>query len=316
MYEYKRAAFGLGQGAPVYAESSIESGIPGVVEARQITPAGPKGPLIPVDTDFARPIGHRGHLVPYATEYARHIGRHGPKGPLIPLGTEGVGGLFDGMTAEECRAATCPPGRVRYSMTTSYIGSQGGSSPENSQMRARDCKFLCGDGIVGTNVYCCLPASQAQTAPLRVAPRQAAARDAIQQIQATQGTQAARMQRDALLGARAEIRELRQTINNLIDRVRSGSAGARQDLQEALQHHDVTDVAMPQRLVAIGVPHVDWQGLQETLTLGRAVAAGEDIASSGNGSRQPVLNRGWLIGIAGGALALGVLVTLWVKRGQ
>jgi len=214
MYEYKRAAFGLGQGAPVYAESSIESGIPGVVEARQITPTGAKGPLIPVDTDFARPIGRRGPLVPYATEYARRIGRHGPKGRLIPLGTEGVGGLF---------------------------------------------------------------------------------------------------------GARAEIRELRQTINNLIDRVRSGSAGARQDLQAALQHHDVTEVmgvAMPQRLVAAGVPQVDWQGLQETLRLGRAVAAGEDIASSGNGSRQPVLNRGWLVGVAGGALALGVLVTLWVKRGQ
>jgi len=85
MYEYQRAA--LGQGAPVYAESSIESGIPGVVEARQITPTGEKGPLIPVDTDFARPIGHRGPLVPYPTEYARRIGRHGPKGPLVPLGS-------------------------------------------------------------------------------------------------------------------------------------------------------------------------------------------------------------------------------------
>jgi hypothetical protein len=84
-YEYRRAA--MGQGVPVYAESSIESGVPGVVEARQITPTGEKGPLIPVDTDFARPIGRRGPLVPYATEYARRIGRHGPKGPLIPLGT-------------------------------------------------------------------------------------------------------------------------------------------------------------------------------------------------------------------------------------
>ncbi len=82
---------GMGQGARVYAESSIGDGVPGMVEARQITPTGEKGPLIPIDTSFARPIGHPGPLVPYATEYARGIGPHGARGPLIPLGIEGCG---------------------------------------------------------------------------------------------------------------------------------------------------------------------------------------------------------------------------------
>jgi len=83
-YEYNTSP--LGMGAQVYAESSIESGVPGVVEARQIGPSGPTGRLIPIDTNFASPIGRRGPLRTYATEYARNIGAQGPTGRLIPLG--------------------------------------------------------------------------------------------------------------------------------------------------------------------------------------------------------------------------------------
>lgn len=76
-----------GMGATVYAESAIESGVPGIDEVQQITPTGEHGPVFPVDTAYSAPIGHPGPLEPMPTEYVQNIGPHGGTGPIMPLGT-------------------------------------------------------------------------------------------------------------------------------------------------------------------------------------------------------------------------------------
>jgi hypothetical protein len=82
-----------GMGATVFAESAVESGIPGIDEVQQITPTGERGPIFPVDTAYSAPIGHPGPLEPMPTEYVQNIGPRGGTGPLIPLGSVRVSGL-------------------------------------------------------------------------------------------------------------------------------------------------------------------------------------------------------------------------------
>ena len=76
-----------GMGATVYAESAIESGVPGIDEVQRITPSGQRGPVFPVDTAYSAPIGHPGPLKPMPTEYVQNIGPRGGTGPIKPLGT-------------------------------------------------------------------------------------------------------------------------------------------------------------------------------------------------------------------------------------
>jgi hypothetical protein len=83
-YEKKQA------GAHIEVETTMP-GPGGTIEARNIGPHGPTGPMHTVDPDYMRaigPHGAEGPLEPMPTGYARAIGPHGGQGPLIPL--EGV----------------------------------------------------------------------------------------------------------------------------------------------------------------------------------------------------------------------------------
>jgi hypothetical protein len=80
----------VSKGTPIEVETATP-GPGGLIEARDIGPHGPTGPMHPVDVDFMRrlgPHGPTGPLLDRPMEWARAIGPRGATGPLIPL--EGI----------------------------------------------------------------------------------------------------------------------------------------------------------------------------------------------------------------------------------
>lgn len=90
------------------------------------------------------------------------------------------------------------------------------------------------------------------------------------------------VQADASVGftqaqARAEADGIIQALNGLVDRVRAGQAGALQELQQALRHHDIVEIGRSSSPPASSsIAAADWQRLQDALALADAVAAGND----------------------------------------
>ncbi len=141
---------------------------------------------------------------------------------------------------------------------------------------------------------------------------------------ATRGTASRR----TLASVQEEIRGTTGPLNALVDRVRAGSAGALQELQEAMRHHDIVEEmgvqTVPAHLSQAGFTQAMWQQFQDTLATAQAVASGndpqaqppegepgeDDDTDSGNGERSYVVP----VAIGVGALLIGGLAFALVAK--
>jgi hypothetical protein len=117
---------GTGLGAEVFAASPVGSKITGTWLARQITPAGERGPGFQTQRSYAKPIGAGdGAAFPRSSLYTQKIGPQGAYGPLRPFGPTGMGmsevraasGVPTGVPGNWWAREITPEGEVRDSET-------------------------------------------------------------------------------------------------------------------------------------------------------------------------------------------------------